>query len=332
MLAKIRSAVSKSRRRQRETDRRHALRRSLRAEPLEGRLLMTGDSWVVDTNIPLYTTGGGNTTIPVAAGDAGSVYVGATRREGSATEFDICLTKYSSDGKRAWMNDLRFPGYQYITDVAVADDGVYIVGGFEGSVNFDPARSAAGQFESQGGHDGYLAKYDAGGAFLWARQWGGAGYDRLQGVAVSDGSVYVTGRTDIFVRNKVQGEQLVASMSSDGVVRWEQMVGPISGFPTDIAVFVPPSAPASIYTFGFDGVRKWIETADGREAVLAWALDVGGMTGYGGLAVGTADTSGSPVPSLYVLADHGLKKISDTGTLLWSTPVEMDAYPWGVTV
>ncbi len=47
MLAKFHSAVSKLRVRQREAARRHAQRRTLRAEPLEGRLLMTGDSWVV---------------------------------------------------------------------------------------------------------------------------------------------------------------------------------------------------------------------------------------------------------------------------------------------
>ena len=52
MLAKFRSAVSKFRVRQREDDRRrHTLRRALRGEPLEGRLLMAGDSWVVPTGM-----------------------------------------------------------------------------------------------------------------------------------------------------------------------------------------------------------------------------------------------------------------------------------------
>ena len=52
MLAKFRSAVSKLRVRQREAARRQTQRRTLRAEPLEGRLLMTGDSWVVPTGMP----------------------------------------------------------------------------------------------------------------------------------------------------------------------------------------------------------------------------------------------------------------------------------------
>ena len=55
MLAKFRSAVSKFRVRQREVDRRHAQRRTLRAEPLEGRLLLSGDSWVVPTGIPNHS-------------------------------------------------------------------------------------------------------------------------------------------------------------------------------------------------------------------------------------------------------------------------------------
>ena len=76
MLAKFRSAVSKSRRRRREAERHRVRRRPLRAEPLEGRLLLSADSWVLDTDIPDPATYS-NTHIPVAADDAGNVYVGA---------------------------------------------------------------------------------------------------------------------------------------------------------------------------------------------------------------------------------------------------------------
>ena len=75
MLAKFRSAVSKLRVRQREAARRHAQRRTLRAEPLEGRLLMTGDSWVVPVDVE---TGWRH----VATDNEGNVYAAVTNRTG----------------------------------------------------------------------------------------------------------------------------------------------------------------------------------------------------------------------------------------------------------
>ncbi|MHB8974465.1 MAG: NHL repeat-containing protein [Pirellulaceae bacterium] len=306
---------------------------------------MTGDSWVVPTGIPNQALNG-NTQIPVAADDAGNVYLGAWRNDGSATSPDAVLTKYLPNGELDWTRDFRLPGFLGIEDVAVGHDGVYIVGSFDGTVNLDPTGGdATAIFQSKGGKDGYLAKYGADGAFLWARQWGGAGNDQLRGIAVSEGGVFVTGTMEISVKGpNVRSEHWVTSVSSENVFRWDENVGP--GGLSDIAVFTPQSGRANVYITGAGEsggyVKQLIETADGHDAVPGWTYDLGAnisMAGWGGLAVGTVDNGGNPLPSIYVLfqgasgtgdSGRGLLKISDTGDFVWST--SMDAYPWGVGV
>ena len=105
----------------------------------------------------------------------------------------------------------------------------------------------------------------------------------------------------------VTTEHWVTSVSSENVFRWDENVGP-GGGPPDIAVFTPPSAPTNVYIIGAGesggNVRKLIETVDGNDAVPAWTCDLGAnisMAGWGGLAVGTVDNGGNPLPSIYVL-------------------------------
>jgi len=72
---------------------------------------------------------------------------------------------------------------------------IYVTGIFSGSnVDFDPDPAHSDLHSSKGGFDIYLTKFDSLGDFVWARTWGGTGYDRGYGVAADEsGNVYVTG-------------------------------------------------------------------------------------------------------------------------------------------
>ncbi|MDD9945787.1 MAG: hypothetical protein OXU20_32385 [Myxococcales bacterium] len=67
------------------------------------------------------------------------------------------------------------------------DGGIYLVGYVAGQL---PGQASAGQA------DGFVRKYDEGGAELWTRQFGTAGEDIAQSVGVDGSDVYVVGYVD----------------------------------------------------------------------------------------------------------------------------------------
>lgn len=94
----------------------------------------------------------------------------------------------------SWVVGLGSTGGDAATGVAVDGAGnVYVVGSFEGTVDFDPGAGVA-NLTSAGSTDVFIAKYSEAGALIWARQVGGTGEDAGLGLAL-DGSanVYVVG-------------------------------------------------------------------------------------------------------------------------------------------
>ena len=79
------------------------------------------------------------------------------------------------------------------SSVAVDSSGnVYIAGGFEETVDFDPGAGTANLTSSAGDTDGFVLKLDSSGNYLWARSFSGSG---ISSVAVdSSGNVYKIGR------------------------------------------------------------------------------------------------------------------------------------------
>ena len=70
---------------------------------------------------------------------------------------------------------------------------VYVSGYFNGTVDFNPG-SGVNLHTSNGGRDVFLSKFDASGAFVWAKTWGGTNDERGEGLALdSSGNVYVAG-------------------------------------------------------------------------------------------------------------------------------------------
>ena len=81
-------------------------------------------------------------------------------------------------------------GQEILTDVA---GNIYLAGRFQGTADFDPGPGTT-SLQSNGLSDGFVAKYTAQGALVWAKSVGGVQDDFVESIAVNDlGDVYLAG-------------------------------------------------------------------------------------------------------------------------------------------
>jgi hypothetical protein len=113
----------------------------------------------------------------------------------TSTVTGFFVAKYDSFDHLVWVRVTAAPGgdvYSIKTDHA---GNVYFTGQFNGTTDFDPAHPGNYVFVPSL-LDGFVAKYSAGGQFIWARQFNGSDGDR--GVALdldAAANVVVTGYT-----------------------------------------------------------------------------------------------------------------------------------------
>lgn len=136
-----------------------------------------------------------------------------------------------------------------------ASGNVYSTGWFTETVDFDPG-PAIFNLTSTGAQDAYVQKLDASGNFLWARTFGGTGYEFTYGIEVDgSGNVYITGTFDGMVdfdpgagvTNLTQtvGHQVfVQKLNASGNFLWARCFGGTQGL--SIAL----DASGAIYTTG----------------------------------------------------------------------------------
>lgn len=108
---------------------------------------------------------------------------------------DVYVMKHDSTGNFSWAISFGGAGWDdYGYDVVVDKLGnIYTVGYFNGQVDFDPGPDTA--ILTANYFDGFVAKYDPDGNYLWAINIGGTGYLNLfTNVGIDAiGNVYVTG-------------------------------------------------------------------------------------------------------------------------------------------
>ncbi len=92
------------------------------------------------------------------------------------------------------INSATGSGSNYSNAVGVDNAGnVYTAGAFTGTADLDPSATVL-NYNSAGGSDIFVSKYNASGALLWTYPIGGSGADNASGIYVSGaGDVYVTG-------------------------------------------------------------------------------------------------------------------------------------------
>jgi len=143
--------------------------------------------------------------------------------------------------------------------IAIDDSGnVYTTGDFSGTADFDPG---AGIFNltSAGSRDIFISKLDASGNFIWAKNMGGANYDRGYSIAVdASGNVYTTGVfTDtadfdpgagIFNFTSAGGWDIfISKLDASGNFIWAKNMG---GTSNDLCNSIAIDASGNVYTTG----------------------------------------------------------------------------------
>jgi len=154
-------------------------------------------SVTVDTSGDIYVVGDfSSPSIDFDPGDAVDLH---TNRSVDGF-FDAFLIRFAPDGGFVWAR--TWGGDRYDDGPGVAVDGaghVYVAGMFQDTVDFDPGpgvdpHSAQGHYGVAGDYATFLSKFDTDGNFLWARTWGGSGWDIGENAAVDGaGNVFITG-------------------------------------------------------------------------------------------------------------------------------------------
>ena len=111
----------------------------------------------------------------------------------SASDYGSFVSKLDRSGNFVWAKQIG--GTSALSKVVLDGSGnIYIIGWFEGTVDFDPGVGIE-NLKSAGFRDNFVLKLDRSGKFVWVRQIGGARADLPSGSAVLDGSgnIYITG-------------------------------------------------------------------------------------------------------------------------------------------
>jgi hypothetical protein len=139
----------------------------------------------VDTAGNVVTTGFFQGTIDV---DPGPGTVELTSTGG----FDLFVSKLDDAGNHAWAFALGGAGSDRGAGVTVDEVGaVYLTGYFQDTVDFDPGEESE-TLTAGGVEDVFVAKFDANGALVWVRSFGGSDDVEGSGVAVDQSGGFVS--------------------------------------------------------------------------------------------------------------------------------------------
>ncbi len=201
------------------------------AKALGGTSGAEGFGIAVASDGSVYTTGQFDGTVDF---DPGSAKYNLTAPAGQEEAY---VSKLTSAGSFVWANAFAASSSTTSTGIAVGADGsVYTTGDFSDTADFDPG-SGTFNLTSAGAEDAYVSKLTSAGAFVWAKQFGGSGYDDAYGIAVaSDGSIYAAGRfedgcnfdpgaTNLTLPSAGAGDIFVAKLTSAGGFVWAKGIG-----------------------------------------------------------------------------------------------------------
>ncbi len=250
-----------------------------------------GQSLVVDTSGNVYVTGTFSSTANFNSGGSGDTLK-------SAGGLDIFVAKYDAGGNFFWAKSMGGKGADYGYGVVVDGSGnVYVTGVFySDTADFNPGGSG-GKLISAGDQDGFLARYDAGGNYLWAKNIGGSGRDWGYGIAM-DGSdnVCVTGTfsgTADFNPGGSGGELMsaggqdvfLARYDTGGSYLWAKNMGGIGG---DEGWGVAVDGSGNVY-----GTGRFSDTADFNPGGSNGMLKTAGSADVFVVKFACSDTSSS---------------------------------------
>ncbi|MEX2683135.1 MAG: hypothetical protein Q6373_016215 [Candidatus Sigynarchaeota archaeon] len=271
--------------------------------------IKTSDGQLPDMTLDWMQTWGRNMADDYGSGVAvgmDGIYITGQSNVGDTDAF---IVKYSSDGTQLWNSTWGGIQYDYVNDVAVAPDEVYIAG-FTSSFG--------------SGGDGFLVKYTSTGVQLWNKTWGGLDEDEACGIAVASDAVYIAGVTKSFGRGG--GDAFIAKFDASGILLWNQTWG---GFNYDRAIKIAAATDGifivgETYSFGSGGSDAFVAKYAPSGAQL-WNCTWGMGTHETGMDI--AVTSGAiyivgrqDIPALDVDGAF-IVKFNATGAVTWSRTI-----------
>jgi len=194
--------------------------------------------------VDTFTGPGNDLANKVAADGSGNIYITGSFEDTISFEpggdaftsnggEDAYLCKLGTEGDYKWA--CTWGGTEYWDGGTGVDSdssgNVFVTGGFEGSVDFNPGPGSAVQ-TAKGSRDVFLSKFDSGGTFQWAKTWGYSYWDESTSVAADDGgNSYVVGffeftidllpGSGVDLRNAVGGEDVFMSkFNTSGDIQW----------------------------------------------------------------------------------------------------------------
>ena len=204
---------------------------------------------------------------------------------------DVFVAKYDPTGGLIWAKTAGGPlldqGYDIATD---ATGNSYVVGAIQTNGIYPTVTFDAITLTGHGDYDWFVAKYDANGSVLWAKNGGGTAGDMAYGVALDNsGAVYVTGFFS-------------GTMTVDGVT-----VTSAGLYDIFLAKYNP------------DGTLVWLKRAGGTGSDIAHGivLDSVGNIGIVGEFQNTASFDNKSIAALG-LGDAFIAKYDPNGNNLWA--------------
>jgi chitodextrinase len=176
-----------------------------------------------DEGVGLATDSGGNVVLLGKYADTIDFGGGPMTTAGS---WDAFLVKFTASGGLVWQKTMGGTGGDVPMGLALDSSGGPVVAGyFGGSSNF-----GGGNLTSAGSNDIFVARYNAAGGFVFAKNYGDTSDQRAYGVAVDNsGNIgltgYIFGGVDfgngaITNPNTGAGAPFVAELNANGVGAW----------------------------------------------------------------------------------------------------------------
>jgi hypothetical protein len=222
----------------------------------------------------------------------------------SAGHWDIFLVRGDEGGDRRFLRRFGGAGFDWGQGVAIgADGGVFISGGFSGTVDF-----GGGNLESNGHSDVFLAAYTADGEHRWSRGIGGPGAEpqmihQEEGSSValdSAGNLYMTG---VFWQSADFGAGTVHTAGS---------------------------AEAFVSSYTAAGKHRWTRTFGGGSLAAAKAVAVApsGQVFVGGEFFKSIKVGEETLIQVGWSPDLFMASLSSKGDLLWAKHIKSDSYAY----
>ncbi len=243
-----------------------------------------GDVWVLrldsNGNIKWQKTFGGSSwdeAYAVAIADNGDIIVAGGTNSFGAGGYDVWVLRLDSNGNIKWQKTFGGVRYDWVFDVAIADNGDIIIAGYTGS------------FSDGLDDDVWVLRLDSNGNIKWQKTFGRIRWDGAYTVAIADnGDIIVAGYTVLLSTG--YDDVWVLRLDPNGNIKWQKTFG---GYYDDWtwAVAIADNGDIIIAgdtkSFGAGG-NAWVLRLDSN-GNIKWQKTFGGSSWDEAYAVAIAD-------------------------------------------